>query len=232
MHHLWAGFEAARLDVLTAAARGAPCPAVLVFGVHGTEQVLARQLPASVLAYSAIQYLPLSLVMNEKALSDAVTAAITGSLLPMPPEFMRGSSTALLKALTAVTHCLLNVSPQVNLWISIAGEAGTEVLPQPIPAFLRSDQRDTVEQLAVFEPLAQVLTGGKHSLLAIIEHWHGLEKAWQDFQCDAARNPTNQSSPTIMERLLEVQRAIDLVKSRVRQFEQALPDHHEGLSNV
>jgi hypothetical protein len=225
---LWSGFEAARRAVLVAAARGDACPLVLVFGIHPQERVLAEELAASVLAHPAIQYLPLSRAADTRVVTEAVAAASTGTASPMPIAFQKGSLDALRKALTAVAHCMQNVAPAVRSWMDEVQQEGVAALPQPIPRFARADQRETLERLALFEPLVRALAADAPPLQDIIEQWHAVERAWQDLQADAERCSIDGSSQGLWARLQAVSETVDHVISKVQQVEARLPPPMQG----
>jgi hypothetical protein len=175
-----------------------------------------------VLSHPAIQYLRISQLEDEAALSAALAAAIAGRRAPMPPGFQRGSLEALNKVLSGLTHCLQNVVPIVQSWVDAVRERDSGALPTEIPAFARRDQRETLERLAIFEPLARALSRGAVSLQSVVDDWHALERAWQELQSTVADSPIDGAAGDLQARLKTVQTASGQAMARIREVQSSL----------
>lgn len=221
-HRLWAGFDAARLDILSRVARGEGCPAVLVFGVHARAVVLQHGAAAEVLSHPAIQYLRISQLEDVAALADTVTAAIAGTGAPMPAAFQRNSLEALRKALSGLAHCLQNVLPIVQAWADAVRRQDMGALPAEIPPFARWDQRETLQRLGVFEPLARALSDGAVSLEPIEKDWHALETTWEALQGPVGTGHVGEASRELQARLQAAQLALGQVTARIKRAQGGL----------
>jgi hypothetical protein len=140
----------------------------------------------------------------------------------MPPAFQLGSLDELRKALSGIAHCLHNVLPIVQGWVEAARKRDTGALPTEIPAFARRDQRESLERLAVFEPLARALSGGALSLQPVVDDWHALERAWQELQRTVADSPIDDVPGNLQARLQIVQTATGQVMARIQEAQTRL----------
>lgn len=195
---------------------------MLVFGVHAKAIVLQHEAAAEVLSHPAIQYLRISQLEDVAALADTVAAAIAGTSAPMPAVFQRNSLEALRKALSGLSHCLQNVLPIVQAWADAVRRQDMGALPSEIPPFARWDQRETLQRLGVFEPLARALSDGEVSLEPIEKDWHTLETTWEALQGPVATGHVEEAAREMQARLEAAQVALGQVTDRIKQAQGGL----------